>query len=78
MARQSNDGSRHMAQDGYTMPRSAPLTEGYVRKGGINAPSAQNQPRPAPPPPLRPSSGPNAPATPSNPGAPGTLPRTGS
>jgi len=62
MAQPPNDRNRSMAQDGYSMPHSQPLTEGFVRKGGTNAPAAAAPPRPAPPPPLRPASGPNAPA----------------
>ncbi len=50
------------AEGGYSLPRSAPLTESYVRKGGVNAPSAQAT-RPPPPPPLRPATGPNAPSS---------------
>lgn len=65
---------KSFAQDGFVKTPNV-LTEGYVRKGGVNPPTAQTQPRPAPPPPLRPSSGPNAPATPSS--SSGTPPKNG-
>jgi hypothetical protein len=53
---------KSFAQDGFVKVPNV-LTEGYVRKGGVNPPTAQTQPRPAPPAPLQPTSGPNAPAT---------------
>jgi hypothetical protein len=51
------------AQDGFVKTPNV-LSEGYVRKGGVNPPAAATQQRPAPPAPLQPTSGPNAPAAP--------------
>lgn len=43
---------------GYTKTRA--LTEGYVRKGGINSPTSQVQVRPPAPAPMRPASTPSS------------------
>lgn len=43
---------------GYTKTR--PLTEGYVRKGGINSPTSQVQVRPPAPAPMRPTGAPSS------------------
>jgi hypothetical protein len=42
---------RKLANDGYSNIK--PLTEGYLRKGGLNPPSSQAFQRPAPPAPMR-------------------------
>ena len=43
---------RKMTRDGYAN-RPQPITEGYVRKGGLNPPSSLDFPRPPPPGPMR-------------------------
>ena len=41
-----------IAQDGCAN-KPEPITEGYVRKGGLNPPSSLDFPRPPPPAPMR-------------------------
>ena len=50
------DERRRMANDGYSNSHRTPtLSEGYVRKGGVNPPNSQIQTRPPAPPAMRPA-----------------------
>lgn len=54
---------RKIAMDGYSN-RVKPLTEGYLRKGGLNPPMTGTFNRPPPPAPMRAASPPPTPQKP--------------